>query len=173
DNYVLSNWILAIILFNFFIDGMRTSALTFKTKAGIFNADKFTPLLQGIINLILSLILVKIWGLGGVLLATGISILSIGFWQWPRLIYKNVFHQPLWRYFSRYLYYSSVSLLTLIIALFTSELMIFENTFIKVAINTIIAIITIVIVYYLAFKKTLEFKQLSNYCLNILKSKKQ
>ena len=89
--YELSKATLAVILFNFYIDSMRSSALTFKVKSGIFVKDRFTPLIQGVINLLLSLLFVRIWGLTGVLAATGISILSIGFWQWPRLIYKYTF----------------------------------------------------------------------------------
>ena len=57
--YELSKATLAVILFNFYIDSMRSSALTFKVKSGIFVKDRFTPLIQGVINLLLSLLLLE------------------------------------------------------------------------------------------------------------------
>lgn len=91
-----------VIILNFFVVGMRRSAMVFKTKAGIFHQDRFSPLLQGIINVVLSIWLAQVWGVAGVLLAATLSLLSIGVWQFPRLVYKHVFHQPLRRYFASY-----------------------------------------------------------------------
>ena len=39
--------------------GMRNTVLTFKSKAGIFDEDKYFPLVEAVINLAGSLILVK------------------------------------------------------------------------------------------------------------------
>lgn len=167
-DYILSNAILAIILFNFYIDGMRTSVLTFKTKAGIFTKDRFTPLLQGIINLILSIILVRILGLAGVLLATGISILSIGFWQWPRLVYKNVFHVSLWPYFRQYIQYFLVCVLTIFCALMTSLTINIDNLILKIGCDFIITTTLIIVIYYLFFGRMFEFRQLVQYCKSVL-----
>ena len=48
------------------------------------------------------MILVRWWGIAGVLLAATLSLLSIGVWQFPRLVYRHVFHQPLRKYFLAY-----------------------------------------------------------------------
>ena len=91
-----------VIILNFFVVGMRRSAMVFKTKAGIFHQDRYSPLLQGVINVVLAVILVQWWGIAGVLLAATLSLLSIGVWQFPRLVYRHVFHQPLRKYFLAY-----------------------------------------------------------------------
>lgn len=91
-----------VIILNFFVVGMRRSAMVFKTKAGIFHQDRYSPLLQGILNVALSVTLVQWWGITGVLLAATLSLLSIGVWQFPRLVYKHVFNEPLRRYFAAY-----------------------------------------------------------------------
>ena len=58
---------------------IRVSAFKFNGKSGIFFPDKYTTLLQGIINLILSLLLIQYYDLFDVLFATALSVLAIGF----------------------------------------------------------------------------------------------
>ncbi|MBS1474308.1 MAG: hypothetical protein HP058_05275, partial [Massilimaliae sp.] len=52
-------------------------------------------LLKGLINLILSIILGKLYGLGGIVAATGISQLVTLFWYEPYLVYKY-FKKSVW-----------------------------------------------------------------------------
>ena len=157
ENYILSIGTLAVILFNFYIDGLRTSAYIFKTKSGIFVQDRFTPLLQGILNLVLSLILVRVWGLTGVLLATGISILSIGFWQWPRLIYKHAFHKSLWPYFKKYLAYTAIFALTLICSQIVCIPIKCDILLLKVFLNFLVGVSFTAGIYFLSFRNNPEF----------------
>lgn len=158
--YELSKATLAVILFNFYIDSMRSSALTFKVKSGIFVKDRFTPLIQGVINLLLSLLFVRIWGLTGVLAATGISILSIGFWQWPRLIYKYTFKKNVKAYFLRYLKYSSVFLLVIIISNILCHLVPQINSFVNLIVNASITLTVMSSIYFIAFRDTEEYKSI-------------
>lgn len=163
SDYVLSNATLAVILFNFYINGMRSSSFTFKTKAGIFIQDKFTPLIQGVINFVLSLIFVKIWGLTGVLLATGISVLSIGFWQWPRLIYKHVFHKSLSSYFKTYFFYTLIAAFVLLISFIICNNINVHSLFLRIFINVLVSIMISIIFYCMFFRGRYEFIQLKNY----------
>ncbi len=108
--YLLDGVTMAVILANLFIFGMRSSALTFKVKSGIFTQDRFSPLIQGVINLALSLVFVRWWGITGVLVATTVSVLAVGFWQYPRLVYKHTFGKPLRLYFAKYAQYTALAL---------------------------------------------------------------
>lgn len=47
DGYILPGAVSFVIILNFFVVGMRRSAMVFKTKAGIFHQDRYSPLLQG------------------------------------------------------------------------------------------------------------------------------
>lgn len=163
DEYLLGYATLCVILINFYINNMRSSALTFKTKSGIFVNDRFTPLIQGCINLLLSLIFVQYWGLTGVLAATGISILSIGFWQFPRLIYKYTFNKSLWNYFKVYGYYTFIGLATLLLSSYLCQFNKIENMLGHTIINGLITIICIISIYLIIFYQTYPFKQLKNY----------
>lgn len=169
EEYELTHIVMCIILANFYIDNMRSSALIFKAKSGIFVQDRFTPLLQGIINLVLSLILVKYYGLAGVLIATGISILAIGFWQFPRLIYKNTFRQPLKKYFYHYALYSAVALIVIILSSNICNHIIIDSLFLKIIINTLISSLTAISIYYLFFRKSEQYNQLMYYIMSVIR----
>lgn len=163
EQYVMNNITLLIIVLNFYINGMRSSAQTFKVKSGIFIQDRYSPLLQGIINLILSLILVRVWGLNGVLFAFGFSILSIGFWQFPRLVYKYTFHKPLWNYFKIYLFYTMVGIVVCFISLGIIQLVSFQNLLFQACFNGIVCLVCLVVVYLLCFHKREEYRTLLLY----------
>ena len=114
EEYLLGAATVAVILVNLYVFGMRSSALTFKVKSGIFLQDRFSPLIQGVINLGLSLLFVRWWGITGVLAATTVSVLSVGFWQYPRLVYKYTFGRPLREYFARYAVYTALAAVALV-----------------------------------------------------------
>lgn len=159
SQYQLDNATILVILLNFFIFGIRTSALTFKVKSGIFRQDRFTPLLQGLINLVLSLIFVQFWGITGVLLGTTVSVLSIGFWQFPRLIYKHAFKQPLKKYFIMYAKYSIITSLAFLGSYLTCNLL-SDNSIWSIIIRGIISLIIPIVIYYITLYKTTAMKQL-------------
>lgn len=160
NEYQLSAAILANIVLNTYISGMRSSSLTFKTRAGIFRQDRYTPIIQGLINLGLSLAFVRIWGLAGVLAATTISILSIGFWQTPRILYKYGFHRSVWSYFRKYSFYTLVFLFNSGLCLFVTHWLDVKDEFLKVLCNGSATFFITAIVYYIVFSRTKEFKSL-------------
>jgi hypothetical protein len=86
-----------------------------KSTAGIFHEDRFAPLVEAAINLVLSIVLVKQFGIGGVFFGTLISTLSVPFWISPYLVYKKVFKLPLIRYFKLYVLYAVVGLAVAVI----------------------------------------------------------
>ena len=132
---------------------MRISIQTFKVKSGIFTQDRFSPLLQGVINLCLSLILVRFWGINGVLFAFGFSIFCIGFWQYPRLVYKYTFHRPLWSYFKWYIVYALSGLIALGLSFFIIQNVLFANKFLQCIVNGFVTIAVIGFVYAIAFMR--------------------
>ena len=59
DKYLLSNVVLLILVINFYQKNMRNTYLTFKTTAGIFYEDRFVPIIESVLNIIISIFLVK------------------------------------------------------------------------------------------------------------------
>lgn len=172
SQYLLTHATVVVILLNFYVDTMRTSALTFKIKAGLFKQDRWTPFLQGVINLVLSLIFVQYWGLTGVLFATLIAILSIGFWQFPRLCYKYIFHRSLWLYFQRYAVYTLTACAALAASLGIIHFCKVENLFLQCVINGSISLALSSVIYVAAFHCTAEYRVLLEHVRAILPKKR-
>lgn len=100
----------------FFVYELNQLFNTYKDAAGIWHQDRFRPLVTSLSNLFLNLILVRFWGIYGVLLSTVLSTLLIGI---PWLLH-NLFHilfDP--RYLSGYLMglgrYTAVVLLSCVL----------------------------------------------------------
>lgn len=159
SDYLLEISTVAVILVNLYIFGMRISAQIFKVKSGIFVQDKFSPLLQGCLNLILSLVLVQFWGITGVLLASTISVLSIGFWQFPFLVYKHTFKKPLRLYFIRYAKYTAIALIAWVISYYLCRL-IGDDSLKNIVLKSIISLAIPIILYYIFLSRTIEMKNL-------------
>lgn len=167
-DYLLGNVTVYVILLNFYLEIMRASAITFKVKAGIFQQDRWTPFLQGVINVVLSLWFVRMWGMTGVFIATTLSILSIGFWQFPRLCYRHVFCQPLKKYFLTYAFYTSVAAVSLGLSVGGCHLLHFDNLFVQTVSNGVVSLLVVTLCYIIAFGKTKPFSQLLMYSRSVI-----
>lgn len=73
----------------FYVNEVNRVLTTYKDAGGIWHADRFRPLITGIVNLGINLITVQFWGIYGVILSTVFSVIFIGN---PWLIY-NLFTQ--------------------------------------------------------------------------------
>lgn len=166
--YLIDKLTLIVILINLYINGLRSSIGTFKTKAGLFTQDKYMPLIEAIINLGVSIILVRYLGLAGIFIGTTISTLSIVFWNVPRIAYKYVFKRSVWEYF---ILYGGYVVLTLVTGWATTSLcnsLISGYSFISLIFRGIICVIIPNIVYILIFWKNKEFRYLLGIALGLI-----
>ena len=153
------------ILINFYLNGLRTSISTFKSKAGLFTQDKYIPIIEGIINLVSSIILLKYFGLVGVFMGTTISTVTIQLWNQPRIVYKELFNIPLIEYFKKYIYYVLITLIVGTITTFLCNNCVYGSGFLSLILKGLICVIVPNLIYISLFYKTEEFK----YLLDVLK----
>lgn len=102
-NYLLSYKELLIISINMFLVTKLLPVDSVKSAAGIFKEDRYVPIIQAILNLMISIILAIKLGLIGVLLGTTISYLLTVSWEKPYIIYKKVFNKNVLKYYVNYL----------------------------------------------------------------------
>ncbi len=152
------------ILVNFYLTGLRSSINIFKSKAGIFVNDKYLPLIESVINLGVSIVLVKYFGLAGIFMGTTISTISIPLWTQSKLVYNKVFDKSVLEYFKRYIFYIIIALMTGIVTTYTCGL-VSGDGFISLIQKGLVCAISVNLIYILVFYKTDEFK----YILNIVK----
>ena len=92
-----------VITLNGFVQFMRRSTLTFREATGTFYNDRWKPLLEGLVNVILSVYLVHRMGIVGVIAATVLTNLMICHVIEPYVLYKNAFlSSPVKYYFRNY-----------------------------------------------------------------------
>ena len=169
EEYGMKNITVYVMLLYFYIDKMRSSSQTFKVKAGIFMQDRWTPFFQGCINLLLSLIFVQLWDITGVLFASVISVCAVGFWQWPRLCYKYIFHKPLKEYFKMYISYTLVAVFALLMSILLCEYNNFNDKLSYVVVNAIITLVVVTVVYVTIFYKNPQCRAIVFYVRGLLK----
>lgn len=168
DKLLLNKLVLMVLLLNFYLNGMRASIGIFKSKGGIFHEDRYIPLIESMINLGLSIILVKYFGLAGIFIGTTISTLSTVFWNVPRLVYKNIFNESLLDYFYRYFIYGSLTIVSCIITSQVIDYFIIRSSFFDLILKGLISILIPAFLYIILLYKTKEFEYILKILINKL-----
>lgn len=99
QSLVAEKTVAAIVTMNGFVQFMRCSVLAFRDATGTFYYDRWKPLVEGIVNVVLSVLLVKWIGVVGVIVATVITNLMICHVIEPYVLFKHAFHASPRRYY--------------------------------------------------------------------------
>jgi len=97
--YLLPINSVVIIVINFYLMCNQMPLDTVKESLGFYKKDRYIPVLQAIINILLSIVLVNFIGFNGIIVATTISYLVTVFWNKPFVIYKYLFEKSCFNYF--------------------------------------------------------------------------
>lgn len=156
EKYLFNINMVFVIIINFYINGMRIVTIKFRDVMGIFWYDRYKPIFEAVINLVVSIILTVKFGIIGIVLGTTISTLLTSFWVEPYVLYKYGFKRSVNEYFKLYFKYSLIfiisgSISTIISSLFKVNVLGFFLKFV-----TITLIYNLIII--LMFKNTNEYK---------------
>ena len=108
ESYLLDNLTVIVFVINFYINGMRKAVLTFRDASASYYYDRYKPIVESIINLVLSIIFINLWGLVGLLLATTVSTLSTCSWVEPFVLYRHVFFEKFRDFIKRFFTYAAI-----------------------------------------------------------------
>ena len=163
--YIFDELTTALICVVFYISSMRYGVGAFSVAAGYFKKTVYKPILESIINLIVSLILVGYIGIDGIILGTLVSLILGSVWVDPYVVFKNWFKKPFSEYVRQY-----VSLLIFTLSLgeglyiLCKEVYI-DNMFLDFGVKAIICLTSIPLL--LLFIRTKRgYKTLSKHILN-------
>lgn len=95
-----------IISLNIYIGGMLFAPFNYRQTMGLFVYGKWRPIVSAVINVVVSIILGKVWGLKGVLAGTAIARLTTNVWFDPYIVYKKGFHESPTEYYIQYLLFA-------------------------------------------------------------------
>ena len=151
-----------MMLLEYYFKGDRLVLSNFKTAAGVFEQDKYLPLIQGATGLIISISLVLRIGLIGVFIGMVVSGLLANFIR-PLIIYRVCFNMKATGYFIDWLKYISVTIIALLLCNMVGQIIVKGNlsilTFIVMAF-----IITVIfnVIFIAVFYRCEEFKYLTD-----------
>lgn len=169
--FILNKAIVLMICINLYMRFIRNTQLTYIDTYGLFQNIKWKCILEATINLIVSLIYLKVFNLGiaGVLLGTFTSNLLTNFWYEPYIIYNKKFKLSTYLYFKDFFKYTIATIVAGVISYFICEINRLSNTFIGICINFSIILITVNLIYILIFYNTKEFNYFYNLIFKVLK----
>lgn len=173
EEFILPFGVLIVLVINFYIQGMRKTSNTFKEAAGIFYEDRYVPIIESAINIVASVVLVKVMGLAGIFLGTIISTVVLFFYSYPKFVYKPLFNRNYIQYIKDYIPYTIVAITSVVITFIVTSTINTNNNIIHIIINTIIVIIIPNIIHIMIFYNSEEFQYYKMLLItNLLKNKK-
>ena len=105
DSFILPHDAVIISIVNFYLVNMRKPVLIFKEAYGLFQRDRFRPLVESFINIATALVLCNVldWGIVGVLLGISIAYMLTTFWVEPYILFKYGLKHEILSYFKQYI----------------------------------------------------------------------
>lgn len=148
EEYLLEWFIVILMLGNFFISIIRTPVQQFLNAYGLFS-DTWAPGTEIVINLVISLIFGKLWGISGIMLGTFTSLVIIVMIWKPYFLYVNGFEDKIFKYWKGFFSFIGVFILASYIINFIYKIFfVLDNTnFFVWCLNACYLSLIIIIVY--------------------------
>ncbi|MGN1331654.1 MAG: lipopolysaccharide biosynthesis protein [Lachnospiraceae bacterium] len=166
EEWLLGNIVVALILVDYYFKGDRIVLSNFKTAAGVFEEDKYLALIQGVVNLVISIVLVQFMGLAGIYVGTIVSGLIANVTK-PFIIYRVCFKKGAGEYFLDTARKLLVLAVTLAIVLFVSKFLLQQITMLSFALTGVMIILVYNVLFLLCFGRTKELR----YLLDLVKKR--
>lgn len=148
--FIMDNLAVAVLSMNLFIYITRTATVTFNFGYGLF-WDKWAAAIEAIINLVVSLILVKILGIAGVLIGTFISNVLIVVWWKPYMLFKYGFKQKVYGYIKEFIKVTTMTIISIAVSTLTVKFINIQvdRVVILLIIKCIVSFVSITSIYIL------------------------
>jgi O-antigen/teichoic acid export membrane protein len=156
QNYVLTIGVLAALSINLYLQLTRSATNSFKEAAGIFHQDRFVPLIESFVNIVLSIVFLHYFGLAGVIIGTVCSNLVLHLFSYPRYVYTKLFERRYADYYLEFFRYIFIATLVATGSFIVSRLFYLSNDIANLALNVAVALILPNVMLYLIFKKNAE-----------------
>lgn len=142
----------------FFIRQMNSLFNMYKDASGMWHEDRFRPLVAALTNLALNLILVQFIGIYGILISTVAAIICVGMpWLLHNLFTVIFERKNLLDYLKKLFYYWAIIFLSCVATCFICAKINF-GLVMTLLIRGIICIIIPNLIYFVAYKNKVEFK---------------
>ena len=115
---LLDKLTIMVLSVQFFVETARIISMSYTNGCGLFVRDKIRPVIESMINLIVSIGMTKLLGIAGVFIGTVVSHICTVFWREPYLLHKYEFEKNMQEY---WIYYTATALFTIFLCIFFSQ----------------------------------------------------
>ncbi len=165
-SWYLPNLAVYLLITDYYFKGDRIVLSNYKTAAGVFEQDKYLALIQGLVNLVLSIVLVQKIGLAGIYIGTVVSGLIANITK-PVIIYRVCFDRSAAIYFFDSLKYLIIEIIAIGLCHLCTLPVLKNITVLSFIIMALLVTIIFNGLFILAFHKSDEFK----YIFGMIKNK--
>lgn len=102
--FLFEKRVVCLLALNFYVLGMRQLIFTARTALGLFWHDRYKPLVESLVNLIVSFTLVEKYGIEGILVGTLVSYLLVDMTVEPMVLYRHGLKRPLKGFYLEYIF---------------------------------------------------------------------
>lgn len=149
----------------YFFTTMIGTVGAFRIANGLFIQTKYVALIKALLNLGISVILVKPLGILGVLLGTVLACLLTQMWYEPMVIYRSVFKRNVITYYVKILFYYFITIVNCLIVMGIMEFVQTTNLWAILLIRLGLCLLVPNILISMLFGRTIEYKE----CISLLK----
>lgn len=160
--YVIPQPFPILIGIEILISGLKQNLSQIRTVTGAFRQMWYRPLIGVIINIVVSIALVQVWGIYGVIVGTIVADLSTSFVVDPPVIHRICFdnYKPVSQYYIRNLLYIFLLALVCVGNLYLSGVLLTGHEWISVICHAVIVCVTVPAYFIGLFWNTKECKYL-------------
>lgn len=168
ENLMMGNSILILFCAYFYILKTCDICYVYRQAAGIWWKDKYRPIFEAILNLTLSLILIKKIGIEGILISTIITMSFINFFWAGHILFKSYFKRSMIEYINHSLLYLFNTIIVVIITYVLCNT-ITDNGYLSFILKIMICIVVPSILLIVIYSKNKEFNSFKMLIKEIIK----
>lgn len=157
-NYVIDFVCYIFVILNYYTSNIRQTLWVFRETSGIFDKTKYITIVTSVINLVASIILGKIYGLLGIVLATVLARMVYAWWKEPIIIYRDLFKKKSNNYFYKYIVRLALIIIICIVLQIVFNIITFDNLIINLIVKFVVITIVLVFSFLIIYSKTDEFQ---------------
>lgn len=159
-DYCLDFSTVIVISLNVYIGGMLYAPFHYRQTMGLFVYGTWRPIASALINILVSIVLGRYWGLKGVLAGTAVARLTTNVWFDPYIVYKKGFHNSPKEYYGQYILYFLVFLCSGCIGVLIAQVRLFGGLP-DILLHCVLCALVLSGLYTALFFKTESFTYLS------------
>lgn len=175
NSFLLGKWTVLVLLSEFYITGMRQAMQQFRNAMGTFWYDRYKPIVEVVLNLVISLVLVRRYKITGILAGTVLSLLLVSFWVEPYVFFKYSIRDNMSKNMKKYFSVYFFRVFTVAVAYLginkVCDIVPGEN-FIGFVFRGLTATVLYGVLITVVYSRTDEWKNLIKTGIDILKEKK-